>query len=101
LLLTKNDGEPWGSNSQIRRMKDACAAARIDPPISFHILRHCYGASLAAKGVPLQVIAAALGHADTRMTERHYAHIAPSHVRDQIQKHLPKIGIKPGMVAAL
>ena len=101
LLLTKNDGELWGSNSQIRRMKDACAAARIDPPISFHILRHCYGASLAAKGVPLQIIAAALGHADTRMTERHYAHIAPSHVRDQIQKHLPKIGIKPGMVAAL
>ena len=75
-------------------MKDACAVARIDPPVSFHILRHTYGAALAAKGVPLQVIAIALGHSDTRLTEKFYAHIAPSHVRDQIQKHLPKIGIK-------
>lgn len=101
LVFTNYDGGPWGNNSQIRRMKDACEAASIDPPISFHILRHCYGAALAAKGVPLQVIAAALGHSDTRMTERHYAHIAPSHVRDQIQKHLPKLGIRRKNVASI
>jgi hypothetical protein len=28
-------------------------------------------------GVPIAVIAAQLGHADTRMTEKHYAHLAP------------------------
>lgn len=31
-------------------------------------------------GVPMGVIAAQRGHADTRMTEKHYAHLAPSYV---------------------
>jgi hypothetical protein len=29
---------------------------------------------------PVGVVAAQLGHADTRMTEKHYAHLAPSYV---------------------
>jgi hypothetical protein len=41
----------------------------------------------------LGVIAAQLGHADTRMTERHYAHLAPSYVADTIRAHFPKLGI--------
>jgi hypothetical protein len=31
------------------------------------------------------VIAEQLGHADTRMTEKHYAHLAPSYVADTIR----------------
>jgi integrase len=45
------------------------------------------------KGVGLGVIAAQLGHADTRMTERHYAHLAPSYVADTIRAHFPILGI--------
>lgn len=44
-------------------------------------------------GVPLQVVAANLGHRDTRMTERHYAHLAPSYVADTIRAAMPKLGI--------
>ena len=44
-------------------------------------------------GVPMGVIAAQLGHADTRMTEKHYAHLAPSYVADTIRAHFPKLGI--------
>ena len=36
--------------------------------------------ALAMKGVPMGVIAAQLGHSNTRMTEKHYAHLAPSYV---------------------
>jgi integrase len=43
--------------------------------VNFHILRHTHGSHLAMNGVPLGVIAAQLGHADTRMTEKHYAHL--------------------------
>ena len=43
--------------------------------------------------VPLQVIAAALGHADTRITERYCAHLLPSYVADQIRANLPRLGI--------
>jgi integrase len=39
------------------------------------------------------VIAAQLGHSDTRMTERHYAHLSPSYVADTIRAALPSLGI--------
>jgi hypothetical protein len=45
------------------------------------------------KGVGLGVIAAQLGHADTRMTERHYAHLAPSYVAETIRAHFPTLGL--------
>ena len=45
------------------------------------------------KGVGLGVIAAQLGHADTRMTERQYAHLAPSYVADTIRANFPTLGI--------
>ena len=40
------------------------------------------------------VIAAQLGHADTRMTEKHYAHLAPSYVADTIRANFPTLGIE-------
>jgi adenylate cyclase len=40
------------------------------------------------------VIAEQLGHADTRMTEKHYAHLAPSYVADTIRAHFPTLGIE-------
>ena len=45
------------------------------------------------QGVPLPVIAKQLGHADTRMTEKHYAHLAPNYVADTIRAHFPDMGI--------
>jgi hypothetical protein len=39
------------------------------------------------------VIAAQLGHQDTRMTEKHYAHLAPSYVADTIRAHFPILGV--------
>jgi hypothetical protein len=42
------------------------------------------------------VIAKQLGHADTRITERHYAHLAPSYVADTIRASFPKLGLSGG-----
>jgi integrase len=39
------------------------------------------------------VIAAQLGHADTRMTEKHYAHLAPSYVAQTIRANFPRFDI--------
>jgi integrase len=36
-------------------------------------------------GVPLAVIAAQLGHSDTRMVEKHYGHLAPSYVAETVR----------------
>ena len=62
--------------------------------MTFHILRHTHGSHLAMRGVPMAMIAKQLGHADTRMTEKHYAHLAPSYVADTIRAHFPTLGIE-------
>jgi len=90
LIFRRSDGEPWRKSNQFRSMREACTAAKIEPPVSFHVLRHTYGSLLAKEGVPLQVIAAALGHSDTRMTEKHYAHLNPNHIAKAIRKNLPR-----------
>jgi len=92
-MFRRDDGEPWGRAHQIRPINKASKIAKIDPPATFHVLRHTYGSALAQNGVPLQVIAEALGHADTRITSRHYAHLMPSYVADTIRANLPDLGM--------
>ena len=95
LLFTKENGETWGRSHQQRRLAAACKKAKISPSIRFHDLRHTHGSTLAMKGVPMGVIAAQLGHADTRLTEKHYAHLAPSYVSDTVRTNFPDLGIVP------
>jgi integrase len=95
LIFTRPDGSVWGKSHQQRPLAQACKKAKIKPAVSFHVLRHTHGSTLAMKGAPLAVIAKQLGHADTRMTERHYAHLAPNYVADTIRAHFPELGIVP------
>jgi site-specific recombinase XerD len=44
-------------------------------------------------GVPLNVVSENLGHADLRMTTRHYAHLSKSYVADTIRRAAPNLGI--------
>jgi integrase len=92
-IFTRTDGGLWGKSHQLRPMLAACGRAKIKPPVSFHVLRHTHGSTLAMRGVPIGVIAEQLGHADTRMTEKHYAHLAPSYVADTIRGRFPTLGI--------
>ena len=92
-IFTRADGVVWGKSHQFRPMLEACGRAKIKPAVSFHVLRHTHGSALAMRGVPLGVIAEQLGHADTRMTDKHYAHLAPSYVADTIRAHFPRLGI--------
>jgi integrase len=93
LIFRRRDGAQWGKSHQLRPIVEACRRAKIKPEISFHVLRHTHGSTLAMKGVPMGVIAEQLGHADTRMTEKHYAHLAPSYVAETIRRHFPMLGI--------
>ena len=45
--------------------------------IRFHDLRHTFGTTLAAAGVPLRTIQEYMGHADIKTTQI-YMHYAPS-----------------------
>ena len=48
------------------------------------------------------VIAAHLGHSDTRMTEKHYAHLAPSYIADTIRATVPPLAdFRPSTVVPI
>jgi integrase len=90
-VLRRDDGRAWKRAEQVRLMRQACARAGITPAVGFHVLRHTHGSLLAMRAVPMAVIARQLGHADTRMTEKHYAHLAPNYVADTIREGFPQL----------
>lgn len=92
LVFLNQHGRELGASHQIRPMRETCIAAGVEPA-GFHILRHTYGSRLAMAGVPMAVIAEALGHADERITRKHYAHLCPSYVRDAVRSGLGDYGI--------
>jgi hypothetical protein len=51
--------------------------------------------------MPLMIVARNLGHVDTRMVEKHYGHLAPSFVVDQVRKFAPRFGTVESNVTAL
>lgn len=89
-LLTKEDGSAWKPSSYNRSWKDILHRAGIEEA-TFHELRHTYASTMVRKGAPLMIVAQALGHADTRMVDKHYAHLAPSYVADTIRRLAPDI----------
>ena len=94
VILSKANGEPWRTSHQLRPMAQACQRAGINPPVSFHSLRHTWASLATMNGTPLLVVAKNLGHADSRMVERHYSHLAPSYIADAIRAGAPKFGFR-------
>jgi integrase len=78
-LLFHRDDARWGKSHQQRPLVEASRVAKISPAASFHTLRHTYASLMVMDAVPLMVVARNLGHADTRMVEKHYGHLATSY----------------------
>lgn len=89
-LLTQATGGPWKPASYQRGFQEALVKAELDS-ITLHALRHTYASTMVRAGAPLMVVAHALGHADTRMVEKHYAHLAPSYVAETIRRFAPDV----------
>ena len=94
LVLPRDGGGAWGKSHQFRPLREACTAAKIAPGVSFHVLRHTFASRLAMKGVPMSVIAAALGNQEA-ICARHYAHLSPSYIADTIREHAGGLDIVP------
>jgi integrase len=93
-IFLKSDGSPWGVSEQIRRMSEAVKNAKIGRTITFHHLRHTWASHAVMNGTPLLVVAQNLGHADTRMVEKVYGHLAPSYRKQEIERGAPRFGIE-------
>ena len=91
-IFTKSSGERWGANHHARPMQAACKNGKITPVITFHDLRHTYASLLAQAGADLLTISKLLGHADTRITSRHYAHLCDRTLANAVKNFLPNFG---------
>ena len=93
VMLQRDDGLPWKSTQQSRRMYEACKRAHISPAIPFHSLRHTWASLSVMAGMPFMVVARNLGHVDLRMVQEHYGHLASDFVADAIRAHAPTFGL--------
>jgi integrase len=92
-IFTRADGHRWDKAYHTRPMQEAAARAKLGPEVTFHILRHTWASLAVMNGVPLMVVADNLGHADTRMVEKHYGHLAESYKAKLIREKAPTFGI--------
>ncbi len=92
-LMFTRGGSKWKKSEQSRPMRAACEHARIKPAAGFHALRHTWASLAVMNGMPLMVVARNLGHASTAMVEKHYSHLEPSYIADQIRAAAPVYGI--------
>ncbi len=74
----------WGGGRVYSIKKGfATAAKKADlSDVTPHVLRHTAASWMAMAAVPMLNISRFLGHTDTRVTERRYAHLHPDYLRD-------------------
>jgi integrase len=91
-LLPRENGIPW-NRTYNRSFRVAAKAAGLFG-VTFHGLRHSFASAMVREGAPLIVVAEVLGHADTRMVTKHYAHLAPSFVSQTVRQTAPDLAIR-------
>jgi integrase len=98
-LFLRSNGKAWKTSEQFRPMNAACDAANVEG-VNFHILRHTYASHALMAGMTIEVLAQQLGHKDTRITMRHYAHLCPTFKQESVRRNAPSFGfsVKPGPV---
>jgi len=92
LIFRRSNGTPWKPHYQSAPMREACAQAKISPPIGFHILRHTYASRFVMGGAPVAVVAKQLGNT-VQICEKHYAHLAKSYVADTLKVAFGDMGL--------
>lgn len=90
LLFTHSDGKPWEKSQHARAMAKVLADAGI-ADASFKTLRATYGKRLLLATGDLEKVRQALGHADQRVTRKHYAQFLTGEMAEAVAL-LPRIG---------
>ena len=89
ILLPNDEGSRWTRMQISRAMRKSVEDAALASPAVFRDLRRTYGSLLANRGAADTIIAHSLGHADTRMTRRVYAHLLDNTVAAELEARLP------------
>lgn len=88
-IFLREDGTPWKSSHQCRRVKKAAKEAGLPKETVFYTFRHTFASLLVMNGVELTVVAEMLGHVDTRMVDKHYKHLANTYIDRIVREKAP------------
>ncbi len=92
----KDPLQPMDSRAFLRRAFEPALRKAGIQGASWHTLRHTTASRLAMAGVPIRTIQEIMGHRDIGTTLK-YAHLAPGHIKDAIQKgSLSNLGLGTG-----
>jgi len=92
----KDPLQPMDSRAFLRRAFEPALRKAGIQGASWHTLRHTTASRLAMAGVPIRTIQEIMGHRDIGTTLK-YAHLAPGHTKDAIQKgSLTNLGLGTG-----
>ncbi len=90
-MLLRKDGTAWRSNSHHRPFKAACARANLPPDFRFQDLRNTFAAHAIMARVPIEAVAAQLGHSDTRMVQKAYGRLGSQDVAKEVEARMPRL----------
>src|SRR5215813_7797134 len=74
LVFATEEGKPYHRNAASKALDQAIAKAEITKRLTPHGLRHTFASLLLADGVPVPEVSALLGHKDSYVTWKVYAH---------------------------
>lgn len=83
-VLRSDKGKLW-RRQHANLFRRAVTRAGLPREFVFHGLRHTYASDLIQQGVPLDVVARQLGHADIRTVSQTYGHMAEQFREEQVR----------------
>jgi integrase len=92
-------GRVWPDRQIRKAFETAVAVAQLDD-FRFHDLRHTFASNFVMRGGSLQSLKEILGHGSMAMTLR-YAHLAPEHVRGEMERTAKGTPMSQGLSGAL
>lgn len=85
LVFCNEVGAPLSGTSVTHRFQRLLEAAGL-PAMRYHDLRHGAASLMAVQGVPVRVAMEILGHSQISTTMNIYAHVAPEHQREAVDR---------------
>jgi integrase/recombinase XerD len=83
-VFRSDKGKVW-KRQHTGLFRRAVSKSKLPSDFVYHGLRHTYASDLVRQGVPLEVIARQLGHADVKTVSNTYGHLAEQFREDQIR----------------
>jgi len=91
VLLSRNGSDMWSFSVAFTRLTNAAKRGNLKLPVNWNVMRHTYASQAVMAGIPLNVVAKQLGHANTRTLERHYAHLTDDYVGEVVRDRMPDL----------